>query len=354
MFMSSWNSVSSGTTGFREHISEKRREHVGLWLNREIGTEISETAAAETVEFLTDELSKQVEKWKGISMSDLFDTYMPIAADYLLRAVLAIVIFLIGRKLINKAVRLCTDMMERHGLEITVCHFLRNVLYAIGYLMLVMILFQTVGITVTSIAAIFASVGVAAGLALQGSLSNFAGGVLILLLKPFVIGDYIVQGSNEGTVKEIGLVYTKLRTLDNRLVLIPNGTLADSSVVNVTANPTRQLDLIVGIGYQSDLRKAKELLRELAMSDPARLSDQPIEVFVSELADSSVNLGLRLWVLTEEYWKTKWRLTEQIKLTFDREGIEIPYRKVDVQLIGCKKERPACEENGNVQKTKRG
>ncbi len=210
--------------------------------------------------------------------------------------------------------------------------FLRNVLKAVGYTILVMILLQLVGVAVTSLAAAFASAGVAVGLALQGSLANFAGGILILVMKPFVIGDYIVQGENEGTVREIGLVYTRLQTPDNRRVMIPNGKLADSSLINVTANPTRRLDLLVGVSYQADIRLAKDILKRLGESDPARLTEQEVLVFVSELADSSVNLGLRLWVSTGDYWAAKWRLTEEIKLEFDQAGVEIPFQQMDVHM----------------------
>jgi len=292
----------------------------------------AETGSTEATELLSDEISNQVERWKGISFSDLLDTYMPVAVDMILRVLLALAIFGVGRKLVRALVRLCDRSLEKHGVEVTVRKFLRNVLTALGYIILVMVLMQTVGFTGTSLAAAFASAGVAIGLALQGSLSNFAGGVLILLMKPFVIGDYIVEGSYEGTVKEIGLVYTKLVTTDNRTVLIPNGKLADSSVVNVSSNPTRRLDLIVGISYESNIGTAKAILRRLAEEDPARLAEQDITVFVSELADSSVNLGLRLWVEAANYWTAKWRLTEEIKLEFDKAGVEIPYQQVDVHM----------------------
>jgi len=292
----------------------------------------AEPESTEAAELLSEEISNQVERWKGISFADLLDTYMPVAVDTVLRVLLALVIFGLGRKLVRAAVRLCDRSLEKHGVEVTVRKFLRNVLTALGYIVLVMVLMQTVGFTGTSLAAAFASAGVAIGLALQGSLSNFAGGVLILLMKPFVIGDYIVEGSYEGTVKEIGLVYTKLVTTDNRTVLIPNGKLADSSVVNVSANPTRRLDLAVGISYESDIETAKAILRRLAEEDPARLAEQDITVFVSELGDSSVNLGLRLWVEAANYWTAKWRLTEEIKLEFDKAGVEIPYQQVDVHM----------------------
>lgn len=286
----------------------------------------------ETMGLLMEELAEGAEKWKGISLDELLNRFLPGLVDGILRLVLVFVLFWVGRRVISWLVRFCDKALERQSMEVTVRRFLRNVLTAIGYMILVMILLQLVGVAVTSLAAAFASAGVAIGLALQGSLANFAGGILILVMKPFVIGDYIVQGENEGTVREIGLVYTRLQTPDNRRVMIPNGKLADSSLINVTANPTRRLDLIVGVSYQADIRQAKEILKRLGESDPARLAEQDVLVFVSELAESSVNLGLRLWVATGDYWTAKWRLTEEIKLEFDRAGVEIPFQQVDVHM----------------------
>lgn len=290
------------------------------------------TSESETMALLVEELAEGAKKWQGLSLSEMLEGYIPTLADGILRLALAFVLFWIGRRIITWLVRLCDRTFERQGMELTVRRFLRNVLTALGYLILLMILLQLVGIAVTSLAAVFASAGVAIGLAMQGSLANFAGGLLILLMKPFVIGDYIIQGDCEGTVREIGLVYTRLQTPDNRRVMIPNGKLADSSLINVTANPTRRLDITVGIGYSSDLRLAKELLQKLGEKDPARLQEQDVQVFVSELSDSSVDLGLRLWVTSEDYWAAKWRLTEEIKLAFDEAGVEIPFRQVDVYM----------------------
>ena len=179
-----------------------------------------------------------------------------------------------------------------------------------------------------------ASCGVAIGLALQGSLSNFAGGVLILILKPFIIGDYIIEDNKgrEGTVKEIQLFYTKLLTVDNKTVIIPNGTLANTSLTNVTAQDKRRLDLSVGISYDADLKKAKQLIEELLRKDEDVLQNEDITVFVDSLGDSAVVIGARGWVKKEAYWTAKWRLTENIKLTLDENGIEIPFNQVVVHM----------------------
>lgn len=301
-------------------------------LTQDLATEAVEETEPESMEFLANELGDKVEKLSQISWKEMFERYVPVACDYLLRIALVLMIFFVGRKLIKKIVSLCDQALKRHGMEVTVRRFFCNVINALGYICMLGILLQTVGLTATSLTALVASAGVAVGLALQGSLSNFAGGVLILLMKPFVIGDYIVQGNTEGTVKEIGLVYTELITADNRLIVIPNGTLIDSSIVNVTATGKRRLELSVGIGYKSDLKKAKEVLIRLGENDPARDPENPVNVFVSELAESSVNLGLHVWVSSSEYWNAKWRLTENIKMAFDEEGIEIPFKQVEISV----------------------
>lgn len=301
-------------------------------LTQDLATAAVEETEPESMEFLANELGDKVEKLSQISWKEMFERYVPVVCDYLLRIALVLVIFFVGRKLIKKIVNLCDQALKRHGMEVTVRRFFCNVINALGYICMLGILLQTVGLTATSLTALVASTGVAVGLALQGSLSNFAGGVLILLMKPFVIGDYIVQGNTEGTVKEIGLVYTELITADNRLIVIPNGTLIDSSIVNVTATGKRRLELSVGIGYKSDLKKAKEVLIRLGENDPARDLENPVNVFVSELAESSVNLGLHVWVSSSEYWNAKWRLTENIKMAFDEEGIEIPFKQVEISV----------------------
>lgn len=301
-------------------------------LTLDLATAAVEETEPESMEFLANELGDKVEKLSQISWKEMFERYVPVVCDYLLRVALVLVIFFVGRKLIKKIVSLCDQALKRHGMEVTVRRFFCNVINALGYICMLGILLQTVGLTATSLTALVASAGVAVGLALQGSLSNFAGGVLILLMKPFVIGDYIVQGNTEGTVKEIGLVYTELITADNRLIVIPNGTLIDSSIVNVTATGKRRLELSVGIGYKSDLKKAKEVLIRLGENDPARDPENPVNVFVAELAESYVNLGLHVWVSSSEYWNAKWRLTENIKMAFDEEGIEIPFKQVEISV----------------------
>ncbi|MDR0924327.1 MAG: mechanosensitive ion channel family protein, partial [Hungatella sp.] len=163
-------------------------------------------------------------------------------------------------------------------------------------------------------------------------LANFAGGVLILLMKPFRVGDYIVSKDGEGTVRTIGLVYTVLNTGDNKQVVIPNGTLSNSPLTNVTAMDKRRLDVLVGIGYHSDLKKAKEILENIFRSQNGILKEEPIEIFVSDLTENAVTIGGRGWTSLDDYWPARWEILEKVKLGFEEAGIEIPYSRMEVQM----------------------
>jgi small conductance mechanosensitive channel len=195
-----------------------------------------------------------------------------------------------------------------------------------------MIILSQFGVTTGSVVAVLGSAGLTAGLALQGSLSNFAGGVLILLLKPFEVGDYIVDhtGGQEGTVHEITIFYTKLLTIDNRMVMIPNGSLSDSCITNASRMEKRRIDLTVGVAYSSDLAKVKQVLSDLVQEDSSVLKNEPIDIFVNKLGDSSIEMGIHVWVKNTEFWSSKWRLTENIKIAFDAHEITIPFPQLDV------------------------
>ena len=202
------------------------------------------------------------------------------------------------------------------------------------YILLIIIIAGNLGIELSSITVLFASAGVGVSLALQDFITNFAGGIMILLLRPFTVGDYIIEDTNknEGTVKEIKIFYTKLMTIENKVIVIPNGKLMNNSLTNVTERDERRLDLKVGISYESDLKKAKEILERLLLSHKDILTNEDWKVFVDSMADSSVVLGIRAYVKMEKYWDTRWELLEQIKLTFDEEGIEIPYNQLTVHM----------------------
>lgn len=212
--------------------------------------------------------------------------------------------------------------------------FIDSLLKIVLYVLLIISIATNLGVDTASVAAVIASAGVAIGLALQGSLSNFAGGVLILLLKPFVVGDYIIEDTckNEGTVKEIQLFYTKLTTIDNRTIVIPNGTLANNSLTNVTDKDERRLDLKIGISYEADLKEAKKIIAKLLEKEARIRTDKEILIFVDELAASAVVLGVRAWVKTEDFWDVKWKFLEDVKQEMDSAGIEIPYQQVAVHM----------------------
>ena len=259
---------------------------------------------------------------------------IPGLIDFAIGVVLALLVFWIGAKIIKWIRKIIRISMEKGGVDKGVRQFVDSLVKFALYAILIFSIGSKFGLDTTSVAAALASCGVAIGLALQGSLSNFAGGVLILVLKPFVVGDYIVEDNKgrEGTVKEIQLFYTKLLTVDNKTVIIPNGTLANTSLTNVTAQDKRRLDLSVGISYDADLKKAKEVIEGLFRADEDILKEEGINVFVDNLGDSSVVIGARGWVKKDAYWTAKWRLTENIKLTLDENGIEIPFNQVVVHV----------------------
>lgn len=249
-----------------------------------------------------------------------------------IRILLSAVVFFIGIQVIKLFRRFLKKSLQRAKADVGVIQFLDSLLKAVLYVVLIFTIASGFGVDAASIVALLGSAGVAVGLAIQGSLSNFAGGVLILLLKPFKVGDYIKEDSNgnEGTVVEIQLFYTKLATPDNRIIVLPNGTLANTSMTNVTEAAVRRLDIYVGIAYDSSIKQAREVLIAMLQADETTLKDKELRVFVDELAESCIRLDIRCWVNKEDYWETKWRLTEETKYALDAAGIVIPFPQVDV------------------------
>ena len=247
---------------------------------------------------------------------------------------LALFAFVIGVQLIRLVRKIVKKSMNRAGAETGAVQFVDSFIKAALYVLLVLMIASSFGLEAASIVAVLGSAGVAIGLAVQGSLANLAGGVLILLLKPFRVGDYIQESStgHEGTVTEIQIFYTRLLTADNKAVVLPNGQLANNSIVNITSQKERRMDIMVGISYQADLKRAKELLEAVLREDEAVLQEKDMLVFVSELGSSSVNLGVRCWLKQEDFWAGKWRITENCKLALDAAGIEIPYNQLDVHV----------------------
>ena len=265
---------------------------------------------------------------------------VPSLLSFLVQVVVAIIVLLIGSRIIKFLLKLIRKSLDRSKVEAGVVTFLCSLVKYSLYFVLAMIILAQFGVTTSSVVAVLGSAGLTLGLALQGSLSNFAGGVLILLLKPFVVGDYIIDGvtGQEGTVSSITIFYTKLLTIDNRMILIPNGTLSNSSITNVTHMEKRRIDLLIGVSYEANLAKTKQVLLDVVKSEDKILPGEPVDVYVSELADSSVQMGVRAWVKTEDYWPIRWKLTEDIKNALDANGISIPYPQMDV-TVAMQKEK---------------
>lgn len=293
---------------------------------------MTDTTIADTTQEVTDATQEAVKQVN--QLTQYVQDSIPELITFGLKVLAALVAFFIGRLVIRWIRKIVRRSFERSGADKGVEQFVDSLLKYGLYALLVFSLISSLGFDTTSVAAVLASGGVAIGLALQGSLSNFAGGVLILLLKPFVVGDYIIEDSNgkEGTVKEIQIFYTKLSTIDNKTIVIPNGMLTNNSITNATAKDERQLDLRVSISYDADIRQAKSVIENLLIKDECIIKNEQINVFVHELADSAVVLGIRAWVKNEEYWETRWRLLEEIKLLLDENGIEIPYPQMTVHM----------------------
>lgn len=281
----------------------------------------------ETAQELTDHVS-QFQKY--------LDEHTPELISFGIKVVLSIVVLYIGSRLIRWVLGLVRRSLGRTGMDKGAVQFLCSFLKALLYILLIFGIGMNFGIKESSVAALLGTAGVTIGLALQGGLSNLAGGVMLLIFKPFQVGDYIiVDKANgwEGTVYKIEICYTTLLSVDYRHIVIPNGTLSGNTVVNLTARDMRKLELKIGISYDSDMHKAKQILEQIIKDDKGTREDQGMLVYVDELAESAVILGLRVWVPTEDYWTVRWRLNETIKNEFDRQGIRIPYRQLDVHLI---------------------
>ncbi len=279
---------------------------------------------------LTEEI-EDIDK-KVFSLVDWIVSHIPNMLSGILLAIVAIIIFAIGRKLINLLVKILDKSFRKSSMDLGVIKFLNSFIRISLNIVLIVVIAGFVGLETTSLATIIGSAGLAIGLSLQGSLSNFAGGVLVLILKPFTIGDYIISGSNEGVVKGIDIFYTRLLTADNRLVVIPNGALSNSPITNVTNQDIRRVDIVIGVDYSEDIRKVKNLLSDIANNYELIEKDKGVDIFVDELASSSVNIGFRVWAKTENYWKVKWDMNENIKYEFDKAGISIPFDQLDVSI----------------------
>ncbi|MDO5807991.1 MAG: mechanosensitive ion channel [Lachnospiraceae bacterium] len=263
---------------------------------------------------------------------DYFGGHIPGVAAFLVKIIVCIVIYIIGKNVIGWVVKMVRSMLLRTKMQTGAATFIVSMLKIFLYLILIFGIAMQFGVKESSVAALVASGGVAIGLALQGGLSNLAGGFLILLFQPFEVGDYILAQGEEGTVQKIEILYTTLHTIDNRKVIIPNGNLANNVIVNATGADRRKLDITVGISYEDDISKAKQVLLQIIERSEYVIREQEAQVFVSELGDSSVVMGLRCWVRTEQYLPALWQMNEQIKNEFDRAGLHIPFPQMDVHV----------------------
>lgn len=276
--------------------------------------------------------AESFDKIKSMDFKKILDSLALELFDFAKLAVLAFIVYFIGKKLIKWVLRLLTESFHRSNMDMGVASFLTAVIRTALYLLLFVAIISIFGFDKSSLVALVGSAGLTIGLALQGSLSNFAGGVLILIMKPFRIGDYIITSGNEGTVTGIDIFYTRLLTGDNRLVVIPNGTLSNSSITNVTNEAERRLDLTVSIDYSEDIRRVKQILSDIASRHELIIAEKDISIFVNSFDPSAITIGLRVWTMKENYWTLKWELLEFIKIAFDENDITIPFDQLDVNI----------------------
>ena len=257
------------------------------------------------------------------------------ALQFGIKVILAIIVLLIGLRLIKWIRKILKKALIKGNADTGVIQFLDSFVKVILVTFLLLAIASNFGLEATSVIAVLGSASIAIGLALQGSLSNFAGGVLILLLKPFKVGDYIKEDTkgNEGTVTEFSLFYTKLATYDGKLIVLPNGTLANTSLTNVTGTEIRKIDIKVSISYESDIQEVRNAIFDLLSNEKKVIQEEEKLVYVHELADNGVVIGIRCYVYNDDFWNVKWKLTEEIKSTFDEHEIKIPYPQMDIHVI---------------------
>ena len=254
------------------------------------------------------------------------------AADWGLKIVIAIAIFVIGKYVARLATKLLMKALSGSGTDDMLVKFLGNIAYGVLLVAVVLAAIDSIGINVTSLMAVLGAAGLAVGLALKDSLSNFSSGVMIIIFRPFSIGDYITAGGSSGTVDEIGLFATLMHTGDNRRIIVPNSAIFSGTIVNNSALATRRIDLVIGIGYDDNIGQARDILMGIMEADERILKEPAASVSVAELAVSSIDLKVRPWVNADDYWSVRPELLEQIKLQLDAAGISIPYPQQDVHM----------------------
>lgn len=266
------------------------------------------------------------------NLASMFNRFCDWCVGFAGQLIMALIVWQIGKRLIKWLVKITVKALGKSELDEGVVGFIASIIRMVLYAVLILIIVGILGIPTASLITVFGSAALAVGMSLQGSLSNFAGGILLLIFKPFKVGDYIISGSCEGTVIAVELLYTKLHTVDNKIIMLPNGALSNSNIINVGAEDMRRLDIEIGVGYQTDLLKAKKLLMECLEKSPDIIKEKEIKVVVKNLADSSITIETRAWVSNDKYWDTRFTLLEQYKSIFDANGIEIPFNQLDVHI----------------------
>ena len=268
----------------------------------------------------------------GIDIQELFQQTQWLFIEYSLKVVAALAIFVIGRMIAKIIARGVLKALTLRNIDNTVASFIHNLSYGALFVFVIIAALSQLGIQTASFITIIGAAGLAVGLALQGSLSNFASGVLMIIFRPFKIGDYIEAGGEAGTVEDIQIFATRLKTPDNKVIIIPNSAIMDGSIMNYSTKPTRRVDLKIGVSYEAHLPDVKALLIKTVKAHDKVLQDEDIKVAVVELADSSVNFVVRSWAKTPDYWDVYFELTENIKLALDENGISIPYPQMDIHM----------------------
>lgn len=288
----------------------------------------SETLAADVKEAVSEDL----QKIQPDVVADTIKRITPLALGFLYQLLIIVIIIVLGRKLISLFAKMLKTSLDRLNMEEGARKFIVSLVKALLYLIIVFIIAERLGISSNSLAAVIGSAGIAVGLALQGSLSNLAGGIIILFMRPFKVGDYISGTGVEGSVSMIGIIYTTLITADNRKITVPNGSLSNAVVTNATAFDKRRLDINIGISYDSDINIAKECLKDVYDRDERICKEPEAIIFIEAFDASCITLGTRAWCKTSEYFEVKCNIFEHIKAEFDKKGIEISYNKLYVKL----------------------
>ncbi len=265
--------------------------------------------------------------WAG-----LWESVKNLGVDFGVKALIAIVIFYVGRIIARAITRGLRKMMQAQAVDKILETFVCNLAYWALMVFVIIAAINQLGVQTASMIAVMGAAGLAVGLALQGSLANFAAGVLIVVFRPYRVGDFVEAAGISGVVLQVQILTTILKTTDNKRIIVPNGQIMGSIITNYSANETRRVDMVVGVSYDDDLDKVRKTIRELIEADERILKEPECVIAVSELADSSVNFVVRPWVKTEDYWNVRFDLTEAIKKRFDKEGISIPYPQQDVHI----------------------